>query len=265
MPGSRSPPSLLQLLLLLAALLQPVLSAAAQAPADPGEDADDACIPAIANGCFDEVVKDLACQNIPQAARPATCSDRDALDTCFALDDALNCTSDIIDGDCSAADGRLVYDGWLSGLRAVQRHLCADGAANMLEFFRRTSCWNPLTYLQCLERSANITHVTDLLKVKLDPAECRRTLQAASACSADQASRCAGVPGRLDQALTAFLLESPCGSSALYVPPAPAAAATVTGAALAITVLALATVLLGVALGLLAYRTACFRIPLAGR
>ena len=41
-----------------------------------------------------------------------------------SIDDALQCSSDIIDNDCGMKEGRDKFDSWLRGLRAVYYSLC---------------------------------------------------------------------------------------------------------------------------------------------
>ncbi|KAF0304789.1 hypothetical protein FJT64_023466 [Amphibalanus amphitrite] len=220
----------LLLAVLAVTLLQPRATASAlTTPSSPTPDGGD-CMPAIAAKCFNEVARDLACQR-----GGVNCAGRDAVDMCYTLDDALNCTSDIIDGDCRAPDGRLTYDAWLRGLRSVQSHLCANDATNMQALIRPTPCWEPAQFLRCLESSATVHHPADLLRV--------------------QAGR-----RRVPTALSAFLLETPCRASC-WEQPRPAGASG--GGVAAIALLAVLAAALAAALAVVTYRTSCFRIPIA--
>ncbi|GBL86711.1 hypothetical protein AVEN_154122-1, partial [Araneus ventricosus] len=41
-----------------------------------------------------------------------------------AIEDSLNCTEDIIDGDCSKTVGRVRFDSWLKALRGAYSYVC---------------------------------------------------------------------------------------------------------------------------------------------
>ncbi|XP_043209761.1 uncharacterized protein LOC122374829 [Amphibalanus amphitrite] len=249
----------LLLAVLAVTLLQPRATASAlTTPSSPTPDGGD-CMPAIAAKCFNEVARDLACQR-----GGVNCAGRDAVDMCYTLDDALNCTSDIIDGDCRAPDGRLTYDAWLRGLRSVQSHLCANDATNMQALIRPTPCWEPAQFLRCLESSATVHHPADLLRVQLDADECRAIRDSSWQCVSRAATAgCGPDPApsaALQTALSAFLLETPCRASC-WEQPRPAGASG--GGVAAIALLAVLAAALAAALAVVTYRTSCFRIPIA--
>lgn len=47
------------------------------------------------------------------------------------LDDSLQCSADIIDGDCSKTNnGTTKFDSWFKGLRAVYSYMCLPVSTN---------------------------------------------------------------------------------------------------------------------------------------
>lgn len=46
------------------------------------------------------------------------------------LDDSLKCSADIIDGDCSKANGTDKFDSWYKGLRAVYSYMCSTASTD---------------------------------------------------------------------------------------------------------------------------------------
>ncbi|CAG2064093.1 unnamed protein product, partial [Timema podura] len=83
---------------------------------------ENTCLPQLADHCFSELYKNLACHLDPTYTQ--NCHKRDADYLCRSSLDALNCASDIIDGDCSLKQGRLQFDSWMAGLKGVYSSLC---------------------------------------------------------------------------------------------------------------------------------------------
>ena len=87
-------------------------------------------------------------------------------------------------------------------------------------------------------------------------------LRASSRCASQTASRgCEPPTAALHDAISAFLLETPCRE--VLWQQSERHSSVSSGAILAIVLLALLCAALAGALGLVSYRTSCFRIPIA--
>ncbi|XP_053651306.2 uncharacterized protein [Cherax quadricarinatus] len=193
-------------------------------PSPPLDDEDDddivvnegKCEPALADNCFDDVNENLLCHVVSPVGR--ICKYRTAQDFCTGLDDALNCTSDIVDSDCSPLQGREVFDVWLSGLRAVQRALCQDDSDLTLLYnlLKSSNCWNFKKFIKCVEETVNVTHISDLLTTKLDKYECNLLQLSVGICNADSEKnhlKCRRKADAVQEAVAVFFANTACGET----------------------------------------------------
>ncbi len=99
-------------------------------------------------------------------------------------------------------EGRDKFDSWLRGLRAVYYSLCGKDRLVILgnnpfihatfqpsplspqisrvnQWFKivgltqNADCWNPMSFISCVEKMADINHVNDLLRLNLDMNQCK--------------------------------------------------------------------------------------------
>ncbi|KAK7067761.1 hypothetical protein SK128_019094 [Halocaridina rubra] len=183
----------------------------------PAEDSSEAvekleCDPSEADTCFTYVNENLLCHVLPTTG--INCNLKTAKDMCSSLDDALNCTADIIDTDCAQSDGLPGFDNWLAGLRGVHTRLCRQGDFSLLDDLLKTSrCWNFRSFIRCVENNANLTHINNLLTINLDQHECNLLLMAVSVCN-DKAEKnrvmCRGKADAVNEAVAAFFSASSC-------------------------------------------------------
>jgi len=177
------------------------------------DDADEQnCEPSLADSCFDAVSQNLQCLALQGKTR--SCANAGD-DLCSSIDDALQCTSDIIDTDCGRKEGRDNFDAWLRGLRAVYYLMCGRNQIGLLGMTQNPDCWNPMSFLKCTEQMAGINHVNDLLKQKLDMNECNRLLISISACNARatnmQSTRCMPSLENVNEIIHTFFSKTECG------------------------------------------------------
>ncbi|XP_054707223.1 uncharacterized protein LOC129217016 [Uloborus diversus] len=216
-------------------------------------DTGEPCEPGIADTCFSSVSKDIRMMlDLRQKTTLAVNVTKDAvLELCLALEDALNCTSDIIDDGCSDSEGRDSFDAWVRALRASLRYVCAGAGQNkapIRDILLGISCWDLEDFIFCTENEGNLTHIRDLLHTKLGDEECgilqsvtSRCFRAASRASCREQEN---VPRRARKMLDVFLEESGCARPAGHeLEPGSAAAAlpTLIPAALSFLLLALFT------------------------
>jgi len=173
---------------------------------------DQNCEPSLADACFDAVTENLQCLALQGKTRScASAGD----DLCSSIDDALQCTSDIIDTDCGKKDGRDRFDAWLRGLRAVYYFTCGRNQIGLLGMTQNPDCWNPIGFLKCTEKMAGINHVNDLLKQRLDMNECNRLLISISVCNARatnmQSTRCTPSLENVNEIIHTFFSKTECG------------------------------------------------------
>ncbi|XP_037785283.1 uncharacterized protein LOC119581055 [Penaeus monodon] len=181
---------------------------------DNGDDEPEVCEPALADECFDDVLENILCHVLSPVGR--NCTMRNAKDLCVGFDDALNCTSGIIDSSCSEKEGRLTFDTWLIGLRAVELDLCQGEILEPIQtLLDNTRCWNFKKFITCIESEANVTHVSDLLTTDLDAYECNRLQLAVGVCNAKAEKNrwfCKGKAEVLHRALAVFFSATNCGA-----------------------------------------------------
>ncbi|KAG7155917.1 hypothetical protein Hamer_G012058 [Homarus americanus] len=114
-----------------------------------GEDEDE-CSPKVADRCFNDVQENLLCYVDTPVNR--NCTYRDPRDFCEGMEDALNCTADIIDTGCSVKEGR---DTWIQlsvgacNANAEKNNMRCRGRAEAVQeaiavFFAATSCGHEL-------------------------------------------------------------------------------------------------------------------------
>ncbi|XP_068233658.1 uncharacterized protein [Palaemon carinicauda] len=181
------------------------------------DDVDEAtCSPYEADTCFNDVNENLLCHVL--STRGRNCTQRTARDFCNGLDDALNCTADIIDTDCSEEEGRVRFDNWLQGLRGAYGRLCLRGDYELLNnLLTSTNCWNFKTFVKCVEKKANLTHIADLLTTELDQTECNLLQMAVSICNEKAEKgrvKCRGKGDAVNEAVAAFFSSSSCAGKA---------------------------------------------------
>ncbi|XP_066967366.1 uncharacterized protein [Macrobrachium rosenbergii] len=181
-----------------------------------GDDDEATCSPFEADTCFNDVNENLLCH--VQSTKGRNCSQRTAQDFCRGLDDALNCTADIIDSDCNEQDGRMRFDNWLQGLRGAYGRLCQRGNYDLMDnLLTSNNCWNFKTFIKCVEKKANLTHIADLLTAELDQTECNLLQMAVSICNekAEKGrAKCRGKGDAVNEAVAAFFASSSCAGKA---------------------------------------------------
>jgi len=176
------------------------------------DDYEEKCEPNLADACFDRVVQNIQC--LALQGKTSSCINA-ASDLCSSIDDALQCTSDIIDTDCGKKEGRDNFDAWLKGLRAVYYLLCGKNEIGLLGMTQNAECWNPMTFIKCTEHMAGIDHINTLLKQKLDMNECNRLLISISTCNARatdmQNTRCTPSLENINEIIHIFFSSTECG------------------------------------------------------
>ncbi|XP_042204916.1 uncharacterized protein LOC121854359 [Homarus americanus] len=177
-----------------------------------GEDEDE-CSPKVADRCFNDVQENLLCYVDTPVNR--NCTYRDPRDFCEGMEDALNCTADIIDTGCSVKEGRDTFDIWLKGLRAVHRNFCdTDDLTIITDLLESSNCWKFKKFIRCVEDEVNVTHVSDLLTTKLDRFECNWIQLSVGACNANAEKnnmRCRGRAEAVQEAIAVFFAATSCG------------------------------------------------------
>ncbi|GFR31044.1 uncharacterized protein TNCT_477381 [Trichonephila clavata] len=100
-----------------------------------------------------------------------------------AIDDSLNCTSDIIDEDCDKEDGRDRFDSWLRALRGTYSYVCEGSGHNRLrKLLRSIPCWSLEDFIFCCEEQLGLTHIQNLLYTEFSEFECRKLRLATKQC-----------------------------------------------------------------------------------
>ncbi|XP_046458126.1 uncharacterized protein LOC124204926 [Daphnia pulex] len=174
------------------------------------DDDDEKCEPTLADACFTDVAQDLRC--LGSTKRKVQCND-----LCRSIDDALQCTADIIDTDCGQKDGRDRFDAWLRGLRAVYYSLCGKDRLAILGLTQNADCWNPMSFVSCVEKMAGIDHVNDLLRLRLDMNQCNRLMISISTCNVKATSlglasaRCSPSLEGVNEIIHTFFSKTECG------------------------------------------------------
>ncbi|XP_050528870.1 uncharacterized protein LOC126898651 [Daktulosphaira vitifoliae] len=170
-------------------------------------DSSNQCLPKLADSCFKELAVSLACHG------NVKCEDPEQF--CELFDDSLQCSADIIDGDCSKSDGIDRFNSWLKGLRAVHSYACLHTSQfrlNATSSLLNTQCLNRKEFITCVGELLNIHHVVDLLKTAFDYKECIRTIISMSNCNAQsQSSTCSNYNGGfLNDLIYVFFSEHKC-------------------------------------------------------
>ncbi|GFT47081.1 hypothetical protein NPIL_351051, partial [Nephila pilipes] len=91
-----------------------------------------------------------------------------------AIDDSLNCTTDVIDEDCTfdEADGRidLIHK---SSTGCLQLRLQKGPGHNRLKtLLRAIPCWSLEDFIFCCEEQLGLTHIQNLLYTEISRFEC---------------------------------------------------------------------------------------------
>ncbi|KAK2713583.1 hypothetical protein QYM36_009458 [Artemia franciscana] len=178
-----------------------------------GQDSNDPCEPYLADNCFTDVSANLVCQM--SKTKDSSCARRNVTDLCVGIEDALRCTSDVIDTDCKFGEGREKFDAWLQGLRAVYYSLCGIDKSILTNLVGNPHCWSIISFLACTQRTVEIDHVNDLLNYSLDLKECNRLLVATATCNVKATSpdiRCAPITEQLSEVLHTFFSATNCGT-----------------------------------------------------
>lgn len=180
------------------------------------------CEPDFADTCFSSVTGDLkimlnlrqpAVKNISQAA---------LTDLCVAIDDALNCTSDIIDEDCTEDNGRSAFDSWMVAIRAAYRFLCGGQHENLRDIFQGIQCWNINHFLNCTEKRSAIGHIGDLLKSPFVEEECEKLTKDMADCRKEaEEGSCReqnNIHTVVQEMIQAFFQETHCKTDVVIAP-----------------------------------------------
>ncbi|RZF37525.1 hypothetical protein LSTR_LSTR008563 [Laodelphax striatellus] len=147
------------------------------------DDYADGCLPQLADRCFTGLMALIPCHL--QTSHGCTNDQRTEIDAfCNGINDALSCSSDIIDSDCSVAEGRKTFDNWLKGLDAVRAFFCSQNNQSMTVIGQNAHCWDLRTFIECVNKRAQIDHVVKLLQSMLDKNECIFLVGTTSECNA---------------------------------------------------------------------------------
>lgn len=174
------------------------------------------CEPGFANDCFEDIEKSLR-EKLDVDKNTVIELSPDSLDElCWTLDDALNCTSDIIDTDCSSQEGKDRFDSWLAALRSAYFYVCGESLVELYDILNGISCWNVDMFLNCTLLTVQIGHIEDLLHTDLDMAECGKLRESFATCNKNaRVSSCreqTNVEDRVHDLITAFFDGSKCSS-----------------------------------------------------
>ncbi|XP_039280785.1 uncharacterized protein LOC111052886 [Nilaparvata lugens] len=146
------------------------------------DDYVDGCLPQLADRCFSGLMDLIPCH----FKTSGECSDQgtefDAF--CNGINDALSCSSDIIDSDCSVEEGRRTFDNWLKGLDAVRAYFCNQNNQSMTVLAQNAHCWDVMYFIECVNKRAQVDHVVKLLQSMLDKNECIFLVGTTSECNA---------------------------------------------------------------------------------
>jgi len=137
------------------------------------DDDDISCDPQIADTCFSDVNDDLRIIFNPNNNYFQTTNISLLRDLCSAWNDSLSCTSDIIDDGCQIADGRLKFDHWNEALRKTFEFVCKEDLRVLQDLFHSIRCFNISAFFNCVEKTANLKTVQDLMATNLDITECK--------------------------------------------------------------------------------------------
>lgn len=186
---------------------------------DSFNDDDVSCDPKFADACFGDVQDDLRVIFNPSNNYAQTNNISLLRDLCSAWNDSLSCTSDFIDDGCQESDGRLKFDHWNAALRKTFEYVCSDEDLQILRnLFHSNRCFNVSAFFYCVETTAKLKNIEDLLSTSLDLNECRYVQKVISKCGEYVTyGTCAmEVLEPVNNVLEAFLRASDC--SALLQP-----------------------------------------------
>ncbi|XP_073990478.1 uncharacterized protein isoform X2 [Rhodnius prolixus] len=131
--------------------------------------------------------------------------------------DRINCAQEVINSDCANEKGKSNFDSWLEGLNIVQHYLCESSFNSMRALWQTTRhglpCWRLEKYLTCVENTTKITHVLDMLQVRMDVNECNYILIAMSSCATTHSlpdQECEITRNELNEILHLFIQRSKC-------------------------------------------------------
>ncbi|XP_076334078.1 uncharacterized protein LOC143238055 isoform X2 [Tachypleus tridentatus] len=172
------------------------------------------CEPGFADTCFTAVQHDLDIILDVTNSNFRNTSDAALEDLCLSLDDSLLCTTDIIDTDCSLADGREVFDSWTRALRSAYDSVCVGSNDRLRDLLSNIQCWNVNTFIACTTEKVNLSHIRNLLHTPLDKAECRNLNETFKECTQDASTESCreqdSTLRALDKVFDAFMDGSHC-------------------------------------------------------
>ncbi|GIY59062.1 uncharacterized protein CDAR_275651 [Caerostris darwini] len=147
-------------------------------------DADDECQPGFADTCFTSVTDDLKYMLNLKEMTAVNVSMEAVHDLCLALDDSLNCTTDIIESDCESDDGRGRFEAWVRALRGAYAHLCRGTQhPRFKKLLQAIPCWSLEDFVLCWTEDLKMTHVQDLLHTEINAMECKKIHGAMKRCN----------------------------------------------------------------------------------
>ncbi|XP_066995303.2 uncharacterized protein [Anabrus simplex] len=170
------------------------------------------CLPKLADDCFKYVHDSFRCE-VDSLMLPSISKCDEKL-LCSNIKGAIECADDIIDNDCSVADGRDRFDLWMNGMTKVYEILCANNMTMLRTLFAKGECWNSRQFLKCLEDESEVVHVIDFLKIKPDLNTCYRLAVSLSTCSGKSMPydrNCARQNGVVKEIIHSFFTQSSCG------------------------------------------------------
>ncbi|XP_035233022.1 uncharacterized protein LOC118204839 [Stegodyphus dumicola] len=91
----------------------------------------DECDPGFADTCFTSVTEDLRYMLDLKKMTTVNITKAAVHELCLALEDSLNCTSDIIDSDCTKDNGKETFDSWLRALKGAYNYVCQGDHGNI--------------------------------------------------------------------------------------------------------------------------------------
>ncbi|XP_055940288.1 uncharacterized protein LOC129969659 [Argiope bruennichi] len=142
------------------------------------------CQAGFADSCFVAVSYDLQYMLNLKEMVTKNVSKEAVHELCLAIEDSLNCTEDIIDGDCSRSDGRYRFDSWLKALRGAYRYVCRGKDHDSIKMLlQSTSCWSLEDFVLCIEDHMDLKHVRDLLHTEINAVECEKLHREINLCS----------------------------------------------------------------------------------
>lgn len=109
-------------------------------------------------------------------SQPKNISDNFLESLCVSIDDALNCTSDIIDEDCSEEQGKNRFDKWNMALVNTYYELCdyngKDDKILLRAILYTVHCWNATHFVECMQTNTQFTSIGNLMHIDINKNEC---------------------------------------------------------------------------------------------